>query len=37
MIIILKKEYGMKWSCPDLRYDPGMCLEGLRKTMRILS
>jgi hypothetical protein len=27
----------MKWSCPDLRYDPGMCLEGLRKTMRILS
>jgi hypothetical protein len=26
------KEYGRKWSWPNLRYYPGICMEGLRKT-----
>jgi hypothetical protein len=31
------KGCGWKWLWPNLRYYPGICLEGWRKTMRILS
>jgi hypothetical protein len=31
------KECGRKWSRPNLRYCPGIRLEGLRKTMKNLS
>jgi hypothetical protein len=26
------KEYGRKWSWPNLKYYPGICLDGLSKT-----
>jgi hypothetical protein len=32
-----RKVHGRKWPWPNLRYYPGICLEGLRKTMRNLS
>jgi hypothetical protein len=28
------KEYGRKWSKPNLRYYPGIFLEGLRKPIK---
>jgi hypothetical protein len=31
------KEYGRKQSWPNLRYYPGICLEGLRETMKNVS
>jgi hypothetical protein len=31
------KGYGRKWSCTNLRHYPGICLERLRKTTKILS
>jgi hypothetical protein len=30
------KRCGRKWSWPNLRYYPDICLEGLRKTTRNL-
>jgi hypothetical protein len=29
------KEYGRKLSWPNLRYYPGICLEGLKKTKNL--
>jgi hypothetical protein len=31
------REYGRKWSWPNLRYYPGICLEGLRKNTENIS
>jgi hypothetical protein len=30
------KGYGRKWSWPNFRYYPGICVEELRKTMKNL-
>jgi hypothetical protein len=32
----METDYGRKWSWHNLRYYPGICLEGLRKTTRNL-
>jgi hypothetical protein len=36
-IIMNWKGYGRKWSCPNLGHFPGIFLEGLRDTTKILS